>query len=57
MKTPVAEQPLNPFDQGKDPREVMKDLLKRSRPITKEQFQQRIKEIRDAQKKTSDSDL
>jgi hypothetical protein len=50
MKNAVTEQPLNPFDQGRDPEEVMKDLLKRSKPITKEQLEQRIKEVIEAQK-------
>jgi hypothetical protein len=57
MKTPVTEQDLNPFAQGRDPREVMDELLKRSKRITIEQLQQRMKEAVEAQKKDKLSDL
>jgi hypothetical protein len=51
MKTPITELPLNPFDQGKDPKEVMKDLLKHSKPISRAQALQGMKEAVEAQKK------
>jgi len=53
MKTPVTKLHLNPFDQGKDPKEVMEDLLKHSKPISRQQAQQRMKEAMDAQKKAN----
>jgi len=53
MKTPVTELPLNPFAQGRDPKEVMDDLLKRSKPVSREEVMRRMKEAVDAQKKVS----
>jgi hypothetical protein len=51
MKIPVTELPLNPFQQGKNSKEVMTDLLKRSKPISREQALQGMRDAVEAQKR------
>ena len=52
MKSSALQMPPNPFDQGKDPKQVMRELLKKSKPISHEEAIRRMKEAGEAQKKT-----
>lgn len=46
----ATQLPPNPFDQDKDPGEVLHELLKRSKPLSHEEALRRMKEAAEAQK-------
>jgi hypothetical protein len=51
MKSSAVQLPANPFDQDEDPKEVMRELLKKSKPLTQEEAMRRMKEAAEAQNK------
>lgn len=51
MKQPVRDLPTNPFSQDRDPKEVMRELLKDAKPLSHNEAMRRMKEAVDAQRK------
>ena len=51
MKSSVIQIPPNPFDQGKEPKQVMRELLKKSKSLTHQEAQRRMAEAAQEQKR------
>jgi hypothetical protein len=51
MKSSTLQLPTNPFDQSRNPKEVMRELLKKSKSLSHEEAMQRMKEAAEAQRK------
>lgn len=51
MKVSAVQLPVNPFDQDKDPKQVMRELLKKSKSLSHEEALRRMTEAAEAQRK------
>lgn len=51
MRRNRTQAPPNPFEQDGDPEEIMRELLKKTRPLSHEEAMRRMKEAAEMQRK------